>query len=70
MSVRFLSGDEGKTDSVVSIGSYDGIHLGHREVLSVVRTEADVRSMSAVAATFDPHPRVVLGGAAPELLKK
>ncbi|WP_435531452.1 bifunctional riboflavin kinase/FAD synthetase [Ruania halotolerans] len=57
------------TASVVTIGNFDGVHLGHRTVLSDVVTTARTYGASAVAVTFDPHPAAVhRPDAAPELL--
>jgi riboflavin kinase/FMN adenylyltransferase len=41
----------------VAIGTFDGVHLGHR---SVVRAAADT-GLAPTAITFDPHPRLALG---------
>jgi riboflavin kinase/FMN adenylyltransferase len=46
--------------SVVVIGNFDGVHLGHRRVLSRAREIADERGVRVVAVTFDPHPMAVL----------
>ncbi|HVU45463.1 MAG TPA: bifunctional riboflavin kinase/FAD synthetase [Terracidiphilus sp.] len=55
--------------SVAAIGNFDGVHCGHREILSAVVAEAHERNACAVAITFDPHPEHVLRPAqAPELL--
>lgn len=45
--------------SVVTLGNFDGLHLGHREVLAQVCAEAATRGAQAVALTFDPHPALV-----------
>ncbi len=45
---------------VVTVGTFDGVHLGHRAVLEAVVAMASARSGSAVAVTFDPHPRAVI----------
>jgi riboflavin kinase/FMN adenylyltransferase len=42
--------------SVAAIGNFDGVHLGHREILSAVVAEARAFGTKAVAVTFDPHP--------------
>jgi riboflavin kinase / FMN adenylyltransferase len=42
--------------SVASIGNFDGVHLGHREILSAVVREARGLGVRSVAVTFDPHP--------------
>lgn len=45
---------------VVALGNFDGVHLGHREVVRRAVEEARARGVEAVVATFDPHPRSVL----------
>jgi riboflavin kinase/FMN adenylyltransferase len=55
--------------SVVTIGVYDGVHLGHHAVLRLVRELADARGLAAVCITFDRHPaEVVRPDSAPLLL--
>jgi riboflavin kinase / FMN adenylyltransferase len=54
---------------VVALGNFDGVHLGHQEVLRRAVEEGRRRGMKVVAATFHPHPRSVLGaGDPPKLL--
>ncbi|MGA2887451.1 MAG: bifunctional riboflavin kinase/FAD synthetase [Terracidiphilus sp.] len=54
---------------VAAIGNFDGVHLGHREILSHVVTEARSVGARAVAITFSPHPEQFLRPAeAPRLL--
>jgi riboflavin kinase / FMN adenylyltransferase len=54
---------------VVALGNFDGVHLGHQEVLRRAVEEGRRGGMKVVAATFHPHPRVVLGaGDPPKLL--
>jgi riboflavin kinase/FMN adenylyltransferase len=53
----------------VALGNFDGVHLGHRAVISRAVEEARSRGVRSVAATFDPHPRAVLRpGEEPKLL--
>lgn len=42
--------------SVAAIGNFDGVHVGHRQILSAVVAEARSVGARAVAVTFDPHP--------------
>ncbi|MDQ6715128.1 MAG: bifunctional riboflavin kinase/FAD synthetase [Actinomycetota bacterium] len=46
--------------SVVTLGNFDGVHLGHRAVLAQVVERASARGATSVAVTFDPHPVAVL----------
>jgi riboflavin kinase / FMN adenylyltransferase len=55
--------------TVAAIGNFDGVHLGHQEILSAVVAEARSLNARAVAITFDPHPEHFLRPArAPKLL--
>jgi riboflavin kinase/FMN adenylyltransferase len=46
--------------TVVTIGNFDGVHLGHRAILARVRQRAQELEAQSVAVTFDPHPLKVL----------
>jgi len=56
----FPAGVAGGPGSVVTIGSFDGVHIGHQRLLQRVRREATRRGLTAVAVTFDPHPRCIV----------
>jgi len=57
---------EGLTDlshiknAVVTIGTFDGVHLGHQEILKTLIAEAEKCEGESVLLTFYPHPRMVL----------
>jgi riboflavin kinase / FMN adenylyltransferase len=54
---------------VATVGFFDGVHRGHREVLRTVVARARERGVGSVAITFDRHPREVLSpGDEPRLL--
>jgi len=46
--------------SVVTIGNFDGIHLGHRDLFRKITGEAREQGVKSVVITFDPHPQKVL----------
>jgi riboflavin kinase/FMN adenylyltransferase len=46
--------------TVVVVGNFDGVHLGHRHVLQRAREVADADTLALVAVTFSPHPMAVL----------
>lgn len=45
---------------VAAIGNFDGVHLGHQEILGAVTAEAHASGLRSVAITFDPHPEQFL----------
>jgi riboflavin kinase/FMN adenylyltransferase len=57
---EFPAGEAGGPGSVVTIGTFDGVHIGHQRLLQRVRSAATRGAMTAVAVTFDPHPRCVV----------
>ncbi len=57
-SVEEVPADLGRT--VVVIGNFDGVHLGHQHVIRRARELADADGLRVVAVTFDPHPMAVL----------
>jgi riboflavin kinase/FMN adenylyltransferase len=60
---------EGWGRSVVTIGSYDGVHRGHQLIIGKAVERARERGVPAVVVTFDPHPsEVVRPGSHPPLL--
>ncbi|HEX2193119.1 MAG TPA: bifunctional riboflavin kinase/FAD synthetase [Acidimicrobiales bacterium] len=65
------SGHAGRsqTGTGVTIGAYDGVHLGHQAVLRELRALASARGLATVVLTFDRHPAsVVRPESAPRLL--
>ena len=47
-------------NAVVTIGTFDGVHMGHRQVIDKLKTEAKVIDGETVIITFHPHPRKVV----------
>ncbi len=48
------------TGGVLSIGNFDGVHLGHARLLETIRKLADEIGGPTVAVVFDPHPAAIL----------
>lgn len=47
-------------NAVVTIGTFDGVHTGHREIIEQLKQEADGIGGETVIITFHPHPRKVV----------
>jgi riboflavin kinase/FMN adenylyltransferase len=55
--------------TVATVGTFDGVHLGHWAVLQEIRARAEAAGRRSVLVTFDPHPlRIVRPEHAPPLL--
>ena len=48
------------TNPVVTLGNFDGVHLGHQKIFEKIREEASKMDGEAVVITFEPHPLKVL----------
>lgn len=45
---------------VVTVGTFDGLHLGHKKIIEKVNTIARNKNLCSTLVTFDPHPKIVL----------
>lgn len=46
---------------VITIGTFDGVHLGHQAILTEVKRQATLTGGQSVVVSFNPHPRIALG---------
>lgn len=56
--------EQALSPTVLTIGNFDGVHLGHQAMLRQLRAKADALGIPAAVLTFEPHPREMF---APEL---
>lgn len=49
-----------KTPSVVTIGTFDGVHIGHQKIINKLTKRASEENLISIVLTFFPHPRMVL----------
>ena len=69
MEVLADRGPAPSTGSVVTIGAYDGVHLGHQHVIGEVRALAAAQGAASAVVTFDRHPAsIVRPDSAPKVL--
>ncbi len=47
-------------NAIVTVGTFDGVHAGHRAIFERMKKEAELHNGETVVITFHPHPRIVL----------
>lgn len=57
-----------QTPIVLGLGFFDGVHLGHQDVIRRAKQEARKRDIPLVVMTFDRHPKILYTGMNPELV--
>lgn len=48
------------SETVLTVGTFDGVHVGHRTIIRRVIEKADRQNMRSIIVTFDPHPRNII----------
>jgi riboflavin kinase/FMN adenylyltransferase len=49
-----------RKSTIITIGTFDGVHLGHQKILKKLNVEAENNGLESSVLTFFPHPRTVL----------
>jgi riboflavin kinase / FMN adenylyltransferase len=49
---------ENKT--IATLGTFDGVHLGHRKIIDKLVAEAQIKNLESIVLTFFPHPRMIV----------
>lgn len=50
-------------NAVITIGTFDGVHMGHRQIIQKLKAEAAAHQGETVIVTFHPHPRKIVSSA-------
>lgn len=58
--VHSISSFVAEKPTVVTIGTFDGVHLGHQKIIAQITTAAQEKDCDSLVLTFFPHPRMVL----------
>lgn len=56
----YLNDVEFDSNTVLTVGTFDGVHEGHRVLIETVVKKAKERNARSVIVTFDPHPRTII----------
>jgi riboflavin kinase/FMN adenylyltransferase len=54
-------------NAVVTIGTFDGVHTGHQQIINLLKDEAAKINGETVIITFHPHPRRIIGSSSGEI---
>tara|TARA_R110002049_G_scaffold112299_7_gene261748 strand:- start:4720 stop:5649 length:930 start_codon:yes stop_codon:yes gene_type:complete len=60
VTVQSISKFDKTQSSVITIGTFDGVHIGHKKILERLINNAKLLEINATVLTFFPHPRMVL----------
>lgn len=60
MKVIFDPEEPIQNSTSATIGNFDGVHIGHKKILSAIKEEAKQQGISSCVITFHPHPQKVL----------
>lgn len=58
--ITHLKDVERNHDTVLTVGTFDGVHAGHKVLIKRVIEEAEASGLRSVIVTFDPHPREII----------
>ena len=58
--VRDLKNFTNSKETVLTIGTFDGVHIGHQKIIKQLVETAQSKNLTSVVLTFFPHPRMVL----------
>ncbi len=56
----FLENIVREDNTVLTVGTFDGVHAGHRAIIDTVVEKANERNARSILVTFDPHPRDII----------
>ncbi|MBI5047378.1 MAG: bifunctional riboflavin kinase/FAD synthetase [Deltaproteobacteria bacterium] len=67
--IKNIKKPKGIKSPIVTLGNFDGVHIGHQQVLKVIRKRAEKLRLPSIVYTFEPHPlKIVAPHKSPPLL--
>jgi riboflavin kinase / FMN adenylyltransferase len=65
--IRDFDSVEYDRNSIVTVGTFDGVHIGHRKIINMLTELKSGKTLRRVVVTFEPHPQLVLKNKTKEL---
>lgn len=65
--IKDLNGFEFDKKSAITVGTFDGIHSGHKKIIEKLNEVKESKGLRSVIITFDPHPQIVLRNKAKDI---
>jgi len=65
--VRDISDIKYDKKSAITVGTFDGVHLGHRKIIEKLNSIKDSKKLRSIIITFEPHPQIVLRNRAKDI---
>jgi len=60
ITIQSISNFDKKQPTAITIGTFDGVHIGHKKILELLINNAKVSNLKSTVLTFFPHPRMIL----------
>lgn len=60
ITIQNISNFDKKYPTAITIGTFDGIHIGHKKILEYLINNAKISNLKSTVLTFFPHPRMIL----------
>ena len=65
--IKDINGFEFDKKSAITVGTFDGIHSGHKKIIEKLNAVKKSKGLRSVIITFDPHPQIVLRNKAKDI---
>ncbi len=68
MEIIHIEDQEVKFDSAIALGNFDGVHIGHQELINIVKNKANEYNLKASMLVFENHTKSIVFGNGPRLI--
>ena len=68
MEIIHIEDQEVQFNSAIALGNFDGVHIGHQELIEIVRSKAKDNNLKASMLVFENHTKSLIFGNGPRLI--